>query len=86
VNYHTGSLNRARNRRILVQGSTGSDTVVIFGIRFEYPAQMRLAQDNDVGPHTRAGSIRSAVRQSHFARVKLVRWACPGCPWRAIGG
>src|SRR6476620_6279962 len=26
----------------------GSDTVVIFGIRFEYPAQMRLAQDNDV--------------------------------------
>ena len=26
----------------------GSDTVVIFGIGFEYPAQMRLAQDNDV--------------------------------------
>jgi hypothetical protein len=25
-----------------------SDTVVIFGIRFEYPAQMGLAQDNDV--------------------------------------
>src|SRR6476646_9104189 len=44
----TGSLNRARNRRILVQGSMRSDTVVIFGTRFEYPAQMRLAQDNDV--------------------------------------
>jgi hypothetical protein len=25
-----------------------SDTVVIFGVRFEYPAQMRLAQNNDV--------------------------------------
>src|SRR6478752_1147260 len=44
----TGSLNRARNQRILVQGSMRSDTVVIFGIRFEYPAQMRLAQNNDV--------------------------------------
>src|SRR6476469_5607992 len=44
----TGSLNRARNRRILVQGSMRSSTVVIFGIRFEYPAQMRLAQNNDV--------------------------------------
>src|SRR6476469_10038345 len=44
----TGSLNRARNRRILVQGSMRSDTVVIFGTRFEYPAQMRLAQNNDV--------------------------------------
>ena len=26
----------------------GSDTIVIVGINFEYPAQMRLAQDNDV--------------------------------------
>ena len=26
----------------------GSDTVVIVGIKFEYPAQMRLALDNDV--------------------------------------
>jgi hypothetical protein len=26
----------------------GSDTVVIVGIKFEYPAQMRRAQDNDV--------------------------------------
>ena len=24
-----------------------------------------------------AGSIRSAVRQSHSARARLVRWACP---------
>jgi hypothetical protein len=26
----------------------GSDTIVIVGIKFEYLAQMRLAQDNDV--------------------------------------
>jgi hypothetical protein len=26
---------------------------LIFGIRFEYPAQMRLAQDNDVFTHSR---------------------------------
>jgi hypothetical protein len=26
----------------------GSDTVAIVGIKFEYPAQMRLAQDDDV--------------------------------------
>src|SRR6476620_10720868 len=53
-----------------------SDAVVIVSIGFEYPAQMRLAQDNDV-VHTHAGSIRSAVRQSHFARVMLVRWLVP---------
>ena len=45
---HTGSLNRARNRRILVQGSMRSDAIVIVGVGFQDPAQMRLAQDNDV--------------------------------------
>jgi hypothetical protein len=45
---HTASLNRARNRRILVQGSMSSDAIVIVGIGFQDPAQMRLAQDNDV--------------------------------------
>src|SRR5258708_20434237 len=45
---HTGSLNRARSRRILVQGSMRSDAIVIVGIGVQDPAQMRLAQDNDV--------------------------------------
>jgi hypothetical protein len=41
-------LNRARNRRILVQGSMRSDAVVIVGIGSQDSAQMRLAQDNEV--------------------------------------
>src|SRR4029453_17784377 len=45
---HTGSLNRARNRRILVQRSMRSDEIVIVGIGSLDSAQMRLAQDNDV--------------------------------------
>src|SRR6202790_323915 len=44
----TGSLNRARNRRILVQGSMRSDAIVIVGVGFQDPTQMHLAQDNDV--------------------------------------
>src|SRR6202163_4311122 len=44
----TGSLSRARNRRILVQGSMRSDAIVIFGVGFQDPTQMHLAQDNDV--------------------------------------
>src|SRR6267378_1331354 len=45
---HTGSLNRARNRRILVQGSMRSDAIVIVGVGFQDPTQMHLAHDNDV--------------------------------------
>ena len=45
---HTGSLNRARNRSILVQGSMCSDAIVVAGVRFQNSAQMRLAEDNDV--------------------------------------
>src|SRR6202021_2507167 len=45
---HTGSLNRARNRRILVQGSMCSDAFVIAGVGFQDPTQMHLTQDNDV--------------------------------------
>src|SRR5512139_3921499 len=33
---------------------------------------------------TRAGSIRSAVRQNRSAKATLARWACPECPWLAI--
>src|ERR1700674_317080 len=45
---HTGSLNRARNRRIFVQGSMRSEAIVIVGVGFQDPTQMHLAQDNDV--------------------------------------
>src|ERR1700676_810797 len=44
----TGSLNRARDRRILVQGSMRSDAIIIVGVGFQDPTQMHLAQDNDV--------------------------------------
>src|SRR5580704_14530527 len=37
------------------------------------------------GPNTRAGSIRSAVRQSHSAKVRPVQSVCPECTWLAIG-
>src|SRR3984893_9009353 len=46
--YDAGSLYRPRNRRIFMQRSMRSDAVVISGIRFQDPAQMHLAQDNDV--------------------------------------
>jgi hypothetical protein len=42
------SLNRARNRRILVQGAMSSDAIVIVRVGSRDSAQMRLAQDNDV--------------------------------------
>jgi len=42
------SLNRTKNRRILVQGSMRSEVIIIVGVRFHNSAQMRLAQDNDV--------------------------------------
>src|ERR1700732_5563296 len=45
---HTGSLNRARDWCILVQGSMRSDAVVTVRIRSQDSAQMHLAQDNDV--------------------------------------
>jgi hypothetical protein len=44
----TGPLNRARDRRVLVQRAMRSDAVVVIGIRFQNPTQMGLAQDNDV--------------------------------------
>jgi hypothetical protein len=37
-----------------------SDAIIIVGVGFQDVTQMDLAQDNDVVPHTRAGSIRSA--------------------------
>jgi hypothetical protein len=46
--YDAGSLNRPRNRRIFVQRSMRSDAVVIIGVRFQNPAQMLLAEDNEV--------------------------------------
>jgi len=47
-NYGAGSLNRTRDRRILLQRPMRSNAVVIGRIVFQNSAQMRLAQDNDV--------------------------------------
>jgi hypothetical protein len=43
-----GSLNRPRIRCILAKGSMSSDAVVGMSVRFQNPAEMRLAQNNDV--------------------------------------
>jgi hypothetical protein len=44
---HTGSLDRARNGRIL-QGQVRPHLIIVASVRFQNPAQMCLAQDNDV--------------------------------------
>src|SRR6266849_2518698 len=46
--YDAGSLNRTRDRCILVQRPMRSNAVVIGRIVFQNPAQMFLAQNNDV--------------------------------------
>jgi hypothetical protein len=50
----------------------GSDTVVIVGIKFEYPAQMRLAQDNDVVRTVTPDRSDQPFGKAIFAKVKLV--------------
>src|SRR3981189_2239564 len=47
-NYGTGSLNRTRDRRILLQRPMRSNAVVIGRIVFQNSAQMSLVEDNDV--------------------------------------
>src|ERR1700730_11569700 len=42
----TGALHRARDWCILVQRPMRSEAIVVMGIRFQNPTQMRLAQDN----------------------------------------
>ncbi len=44
---HTGSLNRARDGRILIQGHVRPHLIIIESVRFQNPAQMCLAQNND---------------------------------------
>src|ERR1700733_11308034 len=48
VSLPSGSLNRARNRRILVQGSMRSVAIVIVGVGFQTSAQMRLTKNDDM--------------------------------------
>src|SRR6266481_6269892 len=43
-----GSLNWARNGRILIQGQVRPRLIIVASVRFQDPAQMCLAQDNDV--------------------------------------
>src|ERR1700692_848423 len=47
-NYGAGSLNRTRDRRILLQRPMRSNAVVIGRIVFQNSAQMCLAQNDDV--------------------------------------
>jgi len=46
--YQTGSLNRASNGRILAQGQVRPRLTIAASVRFQSPAQMYLAEDNDV--------------------------------------
>jgi hypothetical protein len=46
--YGAGSLNRTRDRRILLQRPMRSNSVVVGRIVFQNSAQMCLAQDDDV--------------------------------------
>ncbi len=41
-------LNRTTERRVLAEGEVGPDVIIIGGIRREDPAQMGLAEDDDV--------------------------------------
>src|SRR6266481_428036 len=43
-----GSLNRARNGRILDQGQVRPRLIIVASVRSQNPAQMCLVQDNDV--------------------------------------
>src|SRR5258708_971418 len=43
-----GSANRARSGRILIQGQVSPRLIIVASVRFQDPAQMCLAQDNDV--------------------------------------
>jgi hypothetical protein len=74
---HTGSLNRARNRRILVQGSMRSDAIVIVGVGFQDPTQMHLVQDNDVihtlTPDRSDQPFGKAIQQGEAGAVGLSR-------------
>src|SRR3981081_3579920 len=44
----TGALYRAGDRRSLVKGSMSPDAVVVMSVRFQNPAEMCLAQNDDV--------------------------------------
>src|SRR5258708_19958396 len=70
---HTGSLNRARNRRILVQGSMRSDVVVIACVRLQNLTQMHLVQDDDV-VHT----LTPDRSDQPFGKAVLPRRGWPG--------
>src|SRR5260221_14733483 len=67
----------------LIQRPMRSETVVIVSVGFQDPTQMRFATDDR---DTRAGSIRSAVRQRHSARARRVQTVCPARPLIATGG
>ena len=54
---HTGSLNRAEDRRILVQGSMRSDAIVIARVRFQDPTQVRLFPTRPIGRGQRVVQI-----------------------------
>ena len=69
----TGALYQPRDWSILVQRAMRSDAVVVMGVRFQNPTQMRLAQDIDVVQTLTPDLIRSAVRQYHSDRARLAQ-------------
>src|SRR3981081_3891653 len=76
-NYGAGSLNRTRDRRILLQRPMRSNAVVIGRIVFQNSAQMCLAQDDDViqtlppkRSHQPFG--KAVVKTSHLHSSRLI--------------
>jgi hypothetical protein len=75
--YGAGSLNRTRDRRIVLQRPMRSNAVVIGRIVFQNSAQMCLAQNDDViqtlAPDRSDQPFGKAILQSYSAKAKLVR-------------
>jgi hypothetical protein len=69
-----------------VKGSMSSDAVVIMSVRFQNPAEMRLTQNDDVIQTLTPDRSDQPFGKAILPRwVRLVLWACPGCPWQSGG-
>jgi hypothetical protein len=75
------ALDRPMGRRILAQGQMRSQFVVIAGVGRKDPAQMALAEDNDVIEAFPADRTGQSLRMPHFARVTAGRSGDRVFPW-----
>jgi hypothetical protein len=76
---------RARYRRILVQRSIRSDAIVIVGVGFQDPTQMRLAPDHHMIRTLAPNRSDQPFGKAILPGARLVRSACREFPWHAAG-